>query len=509
MRRLSNDEISILNRIQNSLGENIPTAVYARKSKEDKSQEALETQINYCMEFIEANSSHFKLKKTYQEDNVSGMYIEGRDEFKKLINAVEEGFIKAVIVSKWDRFSRSTKDLKNLRDDFLKQGAIVIALEDSGEMTAVANLQFEIMASINQYYVHKIAEDTKSVLINITSKGQSGGGVANYGYEFDDNNRLVINPIEAAVVAEIYDRFEMLASYDEIIEDFKARSITTRKGNTFTRSTLRDILTNVKYYGVYRYNRQDRDQSQLIKKQFDEVWVEDGIETPIISKEQFDEVQKILSSRKKAKKNTEYLLTGVLECAYCKNRMTGSSQFNGKNQPRKKYYICANHLPRNGKTCSNIGIDGDMIETQIKNIVKDTINAYIKKGKFDNTKFEHALKSKQRLKASFNKSIDNIENSKIQIMDRIIDPHTRESIKIELEKRIEDKNQEILELKARLIVVDDIIQSYQSITKLDKSFKLEDDQLFYNDSTTKQLVKSIINNVEVSNDNIEITLLEK
>jgi site-specific DNA recombinase len=509
MRRLSHDEVNILNRIQTSIGEHIPTAIYARKSKEDKSQEALETQVSVCNAFLENNNQYFKLKKTYQEDNVSGMYIEGRDEFKKLIHAIEEGFIKAVIVSKWDRFSRSTKDLKNLRESFLKSGAIVLAIEDSGEMNAVANLQFEIMAAINQYYVHKIAEDTKSVLINITSKGQSGGGISNYGYEFNEYNKLVMNPIEAAVVAEIYDKFEMLASYDEIIEDFKARNITTRKGNAFTKSTLRDILTNVKYYGVYRYNRQDREQSSLIQKQFDEVWVEGGIDTPIVSKEQFDEVQRILSTRKKIQRNTEYLLTGVLECGYCKNRMTGSSQFNGKNSPRKKYYICSNHLPRNGKTCINIGIDGELIENQAKTIIKDTINEYLKQGRFDIRKFDQALNSKKRLKTSFNKSIDNLENSKSQVLDRLIDTNTKDSLKIELEKRIDDINIKINELIERLKAVDETIQSFELVTNMNSNLELEDNILYYSDSTTKQLIKAVINNIIITNDDVEITILEE
>ncbi|MBU1142091.1 MAG: recombinase family protein [Firmicutes bacterium] len=509
MRKLSNDEIKVINSIQASIGEKIPTAIYARKSKEDKSQEALDTQINHCQEFINQSAQHLKLKKVYQEDNVSGMTIDGRKEFKKLIDAIDEGFIKAVLVSKWDRFSRNSTDLKNLRESFSKKGAIVIAIEDTGEMNAVANLQFEIMAAINQYYVHKISEDTKSVLINLTSKGHSGGGVANYGYEYDENNRLVIRPDEAAIVAEIYDKFELNATYEEIIEDFKMRNITTRKGNNFTRSTLHSILTNVKYYGVYRYNRQDRQQSQLTKKHFDEVWLEEGIETPIITKEQFDEVQRILEGRKKTKKKSDYLLTGILECEYCGNKMTGSSQFNGKNKSRKKYYICSNHLARYGKTCKNMGIEADLIENQAKQVVLDTVNIYIKQGKLDESSFTSALKSKQRLKSSFNKSIDNLEQSKNQLIDRLVDPNTRESLRVDLEQRIEKRNEEINELSKRVEIVDEMIAQYSIILKRQTITSMSAQTLFRNETITKQLIKNVINSISVSNDGIEITILEK
>ena len=509
MRTLSQDEIKVLENIKKAIEGKIPTAIYARKSKEDLSSEALATQVDVCNKFIDQSKKYLKLAKVYQEDNVSGMSIEGRDEFKKLIEAVDNGFIKAVVVSKWDRFSINTTDLKNLRESFGQKGTLVITIEDSGEMSAVANLQFEIMAAINQYYVHKIAEDTKAVLINKTSKGHSGGGVANYGYEYDENNFLVMRAEEAVVVQDIYDKFELGYSYNEIIDDLKNRNIKTRKGNNFTKSTIHDILTNVKYKGVYRYNRKDRKQSELVKKQFDEVWVEDGIKEPIITKEQFDAVQKIVDFRKNVYKDSDYLLSGIMECEHCHSRMVGSSQSTGKGKPRRRHYICPNHQKRNGATCSNKGIDALTIENQVKQLVLDTINEFIKTNMFDKTMIKDSLDSKKRLKKSINKSINNLNTSIELATDRMLEPGIRDAIKQSLEKKIEKDAAEIDELKKKLKLADTVIKQYSKVINAKSTDIFTLDELFQNEMIGKQLIRIVVDKVKVGTTNIEIEILEK
>ncbi len=509
MRKLSNDEIKVLENITKLFGGKVSTAIYARKSKEDLSSEALSTQINQCEEFIKQSSKYLKLKKTYQEDNVSGMTIDGRNEFKKLIEAVDDGFIQAVVVSKWDRFSRNTTDLKNLRESFGKKGTIIITIEDSGEMSAVANLQFEIMAAINQYYVHKIAEDTKAVLINLTSKGHSGGGVANYGYEFDENNFLVMKADEAVVVSDIYQKFELGYSYNDILEDLNNRNIKTRKGNKFTRSTLHDMLNNVKYMGVYRYNRKDRIQSSLAKKHFDEVWVENGIKEPIISREQFESVQKIMEFRKGVHNESNYLLSGIIECGLCGKKMYGTAQNSGKGKPRRRHYTCPNHEKRNGGTCVSKGIDASTIEYQVKKVVLDTINELVRLDTIDKSIFNESLESKKRLKSSIKKSIDNLNKVIEQSTDRLVEPGIKESIKKSLERKIEKDTKEIEELEQKLKIAENSIKQYNRVIKTSEFDQFELEEEFKNEILSKQLTRIIVDSVKIGTENIEIQILEK
>ncbi len=82
MRNLENKEIEQLNKIlkQKQKKYNISklrTVIYARKSSEDERQTSIDTQINSCKNLI-AQYDFLELVGVYHEDNVSGMFIEGR-----------------------------------------------------------------------------------------------------------------------------------------------------------------------------------------------------------------------------------------------------------------------------------------------------------------------------------------------------------------------------------------------------------------------------------------------
>ena len=511
MRPLSEDEIRVLSSMRSSLGTKIPCAIYARKSKEDRSQEALSVQVDVCQKIIDSNSELLHLTKVYQEDEASGKNIEDRKEFSKLLQAVDDGFIKVILVSKWDRMARNTQDTITLRNSLPAQGAFIIAVEDTGRQDAVSTLMRDIMASIAQFYIQKISEDTKSVLIKKTSTGQTGGGRANYGYEVYKNaigeKRLRQNPIEAPVVREIFDRFVAGWSFEDIIKSLKKRNIKTRDGNNFTRSFLSSILRNVKYYGVYRYNRQDRKQNPISAKHFDEVWVEDGIEDPIVSEQTFKVVQTMLDSNLSGKNKHNYLLTGLLECESCGANYIGSSQSRGSGKPRKKYYVCSNSQGSKGSTCSNKGLEAETIEEYVADTVYKYMVKFARSKHYDSKQFDTLDdREKARLK-SIQTSIKNYEKTKKQLLDRLLDDPEEKMAKV-IEERITQTQSEIdlLEESAKNLKLEtNIIQANKESFR---SGKFSKDQLFANEENKRRIVHGVIQKIIVG-DEIQIHIDEK
>src|SRR5690554_3468396 len=100
MRKLSIDEVRILDKINNNYSGKIPVAVYARKSKQDQSGMSLETQIDSCSELIVSQKKYFTEIAIYKEENVSGRDIKGRKELLKLIEEIKNEMIKVVVISK-------------------------------------------------------------------------------------------------------------------------------------------------------------------------------------------------------------------------------------------------------------------------------------------------------------------------------------------------------------------------------------------------------------------------
>ena len=511
MRRLSEDEIRLLTTMKSTMDGLIPCAIYARKSKEDRSQEALNVQVEVCQKMIDANPEFLELKTVYQEDDASGKDIAGREAFKKMLEEAEEGTIRVILVSKWDRLARSAQDAITLRNDLPKKGVLIITIEDTGQQDAVSTLNRDIMSAISQFYLHKISEDTKSVLIAKALKGQSAGGRANFGYEYYKNEqgeiRLRQDPLEAPIVKEIFDKFNFGSSYQDIIDDFKKRNIMTRDGNQFTRSTIHDILRNVKYSGVYRYNRQDRKPSAISAKHFDEVWVEGGIEDPIITKEAFELTQSLLKQATGQKKTSDYLLTGIMECAKCGTPMVGSSQSRGKGKPRVKYYICPNHSKNTEIDCSNKGIAAEKIETVVEDAVLKVVKAFVKSKHFDNAKIATLTTKHQARIKSHNTTIKNHEATKKKIMDLLLDDPSDTHEKA-LNERLEETQSKIDNLKSAVEGIQAEIATLKSVQTQFKTGTLTKDKLFPNIPIKKQIIKAFVDRIQFGDD-IIIDILEE
>ena len=132
------------------------------------------------------------------------------------------------------------------------------------------------------------------------------------------------------------------------------------KGKPFTHNSLRTMLKNEKYIGIYTYK--------------DEVRLENAI-PPIVDTETFYKVQEMLkyNPRAAAHKNAkvEYLLTEKLFCGKCGAMMVGVS---GTSKPgnRHHYYYCHNQRKKlcTKKPVRQVWIENLVLE-YIINLVKD------------------------------------------------------------------------------------------------------------------------------------------
>jgi len=144
-------------------------------------------------------------------------------------------------------------------------------------------------------------------------------------------------------------------------------NIITSRGNPYNKCSLRRILTNKRYIGIYTYN---------------DLEIKDGVPR-IISDELFNEVQLIMEKNKKAparsKAKAEYILTTKLFCRHCQSMMTGLS---GAGQSSKKYYYCSCVQARKNQ-CTKKAVSKDWIEDLVvtetrKLLTTDRINIIAK-----------------------------------------------------------------------------------------------------------------------------------
>ncbi len=104
---------------------------------------------------------------------------------------------------------------------------------------------------------------------------------------------------EVAVIREIYNRFTRDRQPEqEIASWLNKRGVLTDLGRPWTRGTVHQILTNLKYVGANVYNRRSFKLKRKRVENPPEIWVRrEGAFRPIITLEQFAEALAIVASR--------------------------------------------------------------------------------------------------------------------------------------------------------------------------------------------------------------------
>ena len=381
MRQLIDAELIRLQSIKNQKGlEKLRVAIYARKSREDIHQSSLETQIETCKSFMQFYPDYFdvSLSEVYSEDNVSGMYIDNREQLHLMMERVKSGMIDVVLCTKVDRLSRSGLNAEKLIQEMNESKAYFIGGDDLGDNSASGVLLKQIQWSINEFHVRRSVEDMIAGKIKKTKDGYACGGPGNYGYDVD-NKRYVINPQEAIAVGIVFDRFNSGKSYSQIIEELEVLGFTTRTGKKFSKSTINSILTNERNAGINLWNatRKQKKRKRISRLEFPEVMNDTAIAESIVSKEIFELTKARLEGkafhREGAVRHSPYLLTGLVVCSHCGRKMTGNNTKGGKSKKLRRVYECANHKRKGNERCLNTQINADFLEHYVQSLISDLL----------------------------------------------------------------------------------------------------------------------------------------
>jgi DNA invertase Pin-like site-specific DNA recombinase len=174
MRQLLQEELHKLESIKQQKNLNrLRVAIYARKSREDIQQVSLENQVDSCKAYLDRYPSLFVLDESniYAEDNVSGMFIENREQLHRMIDKIQDGQVDVIICTKVDRLSRSGLNAEKLIQIMHDANAYFIGGDDLGDNSASGVLLKQIQWSINEFQVRRSVEDMISFKIKITKDG--------------------------------------------------------------------------------------------------------------------------------------------------------------------------------------------------------------------------------------------------------------------------------------------------------------------------------------------------
>ena len=233
-------------------------------------QQAIE---KYC------NDNNLELVKVFSDEGISGTTTD-RHGLNDLLSSFNG--INRVIVLNTSRLWRSDIVKVLVRKEIEKAHADIISIEQP--TYSIYNkdpndfLINSMMELLDQYERMSIALKLAKGRRTKAKTGNKACGVAPLGYRWD-NSKIVIDIGTQPIVALIYKKYIELQSLGKVKAYLDTEGYTTNRGKSFSKQSVKDILTNDYYKGTLTHGD--------IKK--------DGNQPIIVNKITFGKVQSILN----------------------------------------------------------------------------------------------------------------------------------------------------------------------------------------------------------------------
>lgn len=283
--------------------------IYARYSSSGQREESIEGQIRECTEYASRND--FDIVNVYTDKALTGR-TDRRPGFQQMIKDSERHLFDAVICWKTDRFARNRYDSAVYKAKLRKNGVRLFYARETIPDGAEGIILESVMEGFAEYYSANLSENVKRGYYDSALQFKTLGKRV-LGYRKAADGTFEIDDSTAFIVKRIFSEFSQGRIMADIVRDLNRDGLKTIQGKPFNKSSLRRILSNDKYIGVYEY---------------DDIRAEDAIPA-LVDKETFlicqQKLEKKQTASPKTRNGVRYALTSKLFCGKCGASMTGDS----------------------------------------------------------------------------------------------------------------------------------------------------------------------------------------
>ena len=333
-------------------GRKLRVAAYIRVSTgKEEQEESFLTQETYFSEWIR-NNPEWEYCGIYSDYGVSGIRMEERTGFRRMLRHCEDGKIDRILCKSVSRFSRNTADLLEAVRIIRKQ-KITIYFEKEAIDTAepVNGFLLTSLAAIAQEESRSVSENVRKGIQMRFAEGEACFQEI-YGYrilevrEADGRKirQIVTDPGEAEVIRYIYKRIEEGTGFAQTARELNEMLIPYTVGRQVKRGRrgqdmlpdcgwngirVRQILETERYTGnvlCQKTCKQDFFSGKDVPNcgQFPQYYVENN-HPQIITVERYQQMQSLLERRNvraqsgqmEGSRGRKYLLSGRIVCGCC------------------------------------------------------------------------------------------------------------------------------------------------------------------------------------------------
>ena len=378
----------------------LKVAIYCRLSEEDRNKQ-VETDDSNSIQNQKAMLVQYAIEQgweiycIYSDDDYAGA-DRRRPEFNRLLQDAEARKFDIILCKTQSRFTRELELVeKYIHGLFPIWGIRFISIVDNADTANKGNKKSrQINGLVNEWYLEDMSDNIRSVLKNRRENGFHIGAFALYGYKKDPDQKghLIIDEEAAAVVREVFTLFSQGYGKTAIARMLNDRGIpnpteykrlkglrykqpTAKNSTLWKYFAISDMLVNEIYIGNMvqgKYGSISYKTKQNKPRPKSQWYIVEGTHEPIIDRELWDRVQKMIKERAKPfDVGTIGLFARKARCSNCGYVMRSSKN-------RGKHYLqCSNrHVAKDACIGSFISVDKleQMVIDELNRLSKEYLN---------------------------------------------------------------------------------------------------------------------------------------
>jgi len=304
----------------------VRAGVYTRISWDPGQQGAgVERQRLDCEALCAARG--WEVAQLFEDNDVSAYSGKPRRAYERMLSAVEEGALDAIVTWHNDRLHRSPKELEAFIDLVEHSGLrmAVVAGGDYDLTTPDGRFTARIVGAVARKESEDRSRRVRRKHLELAEQGKPSGQLG-WGVRDDAERELVREAARRVLAGQ---------GLMTIARDWNVRGLPGATGRPWTAPTLRKALLSARVAGLREHGTDP--SGRVLGALTPATW------GPAIDRQTWDHVRSVLLNPERLtlrNKPTKYLLTGLVYCGVCGGRMMSRPR-----DARTKRYVCAGRLP--------------------------------------------------------------------------------------------------------------------------------------------------------------------
>ena len=493
-------------------------AAYCRVSTDKEEQkDSLAHQKEFFLEYARKNG--YGLFRLYADEGISGTSLKKRVEFQRMMQDAQMGLFEMVVVKDISRVARNTVDfLQRIR--VLKAIWINVVFL-TANMTSLGDSEFmlTIFGAMAQEESGNLSKRVKWGKKINAKKGRVPQRI--YGYDRIDNFTLQINPVESAVVRQIF-RLYLTEGMGcrGISLTLNAEEAKTKFGCDWNPRGVRRVLTNPIYCGHYvnnKYEIEDFLTGHQVRLPTEQNYHHDRPDWAIITVDEFRRAQVQMEERRRkyktfdghstdARYSTKHLFSTLIKCEHC-----------GKSFCRRKYtyvntrvyWICSTNSQYTAEQCDNlVKIEEDELFAELQTYFKSLIQD---KDRFIKSVLTEVDRHRSNIQDTM--SAEDIEKKRKRLLakkSRYQEMYANDVMTMaELKEKTAQIVEELTELDCSLKQLERSVTVHQDSENLVKMYMQEVERFLAMETVTNLDLRRIIDHICVNRDGTARIIMKK